>query len=110
MTTQSFKSVVRKSGSRVFIALPFNPNDVWGIKQRHYVTGTASGHGVRGSLGSDGWQYFLPLRAACRRDCGIAVGNTVEVVISPESPQSQALAPAVNSRQVETSAGVSYDE
>lgn len=91
MTAQTFKSVVRKSGSRVFIALPFNPNDVWGIKQRHHISGTVSGHGVRGSLGSDGTQYFLPLGAAWRRDCGIDVGDTVEVVISPEGPQSEAL-------------------
>lgn len=95
MTTQSFKSVVSQSGNRVFIALPFNPNDVWGIKQRHHITGTVSGHGVRGSLGSDGNQYFLPLGAAWRRDCGIDVGHTVEVVISPEGPQSQALSPDV---------------
>jgi hypothetical protein len=91
LTTQSFKSVVSKSGSRVFIPMPFNPNDVWGIKQRHHVTGTVSGHGVRGSLGSDGTQYFLPLGAAWRRGCGIDVGNTVEVVISPEGPQSEGL-------------------
>ena len=91
MTTQTFKSVVRKAGSRVFIALPFNPNDVWGVKHRHHVTGTVSGHGVRGSLGSDGTQYFLPLGAAWRRDCGIDAGDQVEVVISPEGPQSEGL-------------------
>ena len=91
MTTQSFKSVVSKSGSRVFIPLPFNPNDVWGIKQRHHISGTVSGHGVRGSLGSDGTQYFLPLGEAWRRDCGIDVGTEVDVVLSPEGPQSESL-------------------
>ena len=91
MTTQTFKTVVSKSGSRVFIPIPFNPNDVWGVKQRHHVTGTVSGHGVRGSLGSDGKQYFLPLGAAWRRDCGIDPGDNVDVVLSPEGPQSAAL-------------------
>ena len=91
MTTQTFKTVVSKSGSRVFIPIPFNPNDVWGVKQRHHVTGTVSGHGVRGSLGSDGKQYFLPLGAAWRRDWGIDAGDQVEVVISPEGPQSEGL-------------------
>ena len=95
MTTQTFKAVVRKSGSRVFIPLPFNPNDVWGVKGRHYVTGTVSGHGVRGSLGSDGKQYFLPLGAAWRRGCGIDAGDEVEVVLSPEGPQSEGLSPDV---------------
>ena len=95
MTTQTFKTVVSKSGSRVFIAIPFDPNDVWGIKGRHHVTGTVSGHGVRGSLGSDGKQYFLPLGAAWRRGCGIDAGDNVEVVLSPEGPQSEALSPDV---------------
>ena len=95
MTTQSFKSVISKSGSRVFIPLPFNPNEVWGVKGRHHITGTVNGHGVRGSLGSDGKQYFLLLGAAWRRDCGIDVGTTVDVVISPEGPQSESLQPDV---------------
>ena len=64
MTTQRFKSVVATSGTRVFIPLPFNPNEVWGVKQRHHITGTVNGYGVRGSLGSDGTQYFLLLGAA----------------------------------------------
>ena len=97
MTTQTFKTVVRKSGSRVFIPIPFNPNDVWGVKQRHHVTGMVSGHGVRGSLGSDGKQYFLPIGAAWRRGCGLEVGTTVTVVLSPEGPQTESLASDVNS-------------
>lgn len=91
MTTQSFKSVVSKSGSRVFIALPFNPNDVWGVKGRHHIRGTVNGLGVRGSLGSDGKQYFLLLGAAWRRDCSIDVGTAVDVVLAPEGPQSESL-------------------
>lgn len=89
MTTQHFKTVIAKSGTRVFVPIPFNPNDVWGVKQRHYITGTVNGLGVRGSLGSDGKQYFLILGAAWRRDCGIDVGTKVDVVLSPEGPQSE---------------------
>jgi hypothetical protein len=77
------------------MALPFNPNDVWGTKQRHYITGTVNGSGVRGSLGSDGKQYFLPLGAAWRRDCGLEAGAKVDVVLSPEGPQSESLSPDV---------------
>ena len=29
MTTQKFKTVISKLETRTFIALPFNPNDVW---------------------------------------------------------------------------------
>jgi hypothetical protein len=43
MTTQRFKATVAKSGSRTYIAIPFNPNEVWGIKQRHSITGSIKG-------------------------------------------------------------------
>ena len=97
MTPQSFKAVVSKSGSRVFIPIPFNPNEVWGVKQRHHITGTVNGYGVRGSLGSDGKQYFLLLGAAWRRGCGLDAGSKVDVVLSPEGPQSESLSADVAS-------------
>jgi uncharacterized protein YdeI (YjbR/CyaY-like superfamily) len=50
---------------------------------------------VRGSLGSDGEQYFLPLGAAWRRDNGVEAGAKVAVELAPEGPQSAALAPDV---------------
>jgi hypothetical protein len=95
LNTQRFKTVIAKSGTRTFIPIPFNPNEVWGVKQRHYITGTVNGYGVRGSLGSDGTQYFLPLGAAWRRDCGLEVGAKVDVFLSPEGPQSEGLSPDV---------------
>lgn len=95
MTSQHFKAVLAKLGSRVFIPIPFNPNDIWGNKQRHYIKGTVNGYGVRGSLGSDGTQYFLPVGAAGRRDSGLEVGANVDVVLFPEGPQSEGLSPDV---------------
>jgi hypothetical protein len=95
LSTQHFKATVTKSGTRTFIPIPFNPNEIWGVKQRHHITGTVNGYGVRGSLGSDGKQYFLPLGAAWRQGCGIEAGSKVEVVLSPEGPQSESLSPDV---------------
>lgn len=95
MTTQRFKAIVAKSGSRIFIALPFDPNIVWGIKQRHHITGSVNGCGVRGSLGSDGEHYFLLLGAAWRRDNGLDAGAQVNVILSPEGPQSEQVSPDV---------------
>jgi hypothetical protein len=95
MTTQRFKTIVSKQGSRTYIALPFNPNEVWGVKQRHHITGTINGCRVRGSLHSDGSQYFLPLGAAWRRDNGEESGIEIEVVLSPEGPQADTLAPDI---------------
>ena len=95
MTTQRFKTKIAKSGTRTFIAIPFNPNEVWGVKQRHHITGSVNGQAVRGSLGSDGTQYFLPLGAAWRKGCGLEAGAQVEVVLSPEGPQSAQLSPDI---------------
>ena len=97
MSTQQFKTVIARSGSRTFIPIPFNPNGVWGAKQRHHITATINGFRVRGSLGSDGTQYFLTLGAAWRRDSGLDTGSSVEVVLSPEGPQSEGLSPDVAS-------------
>jgi hypothetical protein len=110
MNTQRFKTVIARSGSRTFIPIPFNPNEVWGVKQRHHITGTINGYGVRGSLGSDGTQYFLPLGAAWRRDCGIDAGTNVEVVLSPEGPQSESLSPdVINALDVEPPAKAFFE-
>jgi hypothetical protein len=91
VTTQRFETTITKSGTRTYISIPFNPNEVWGVKQRHYITGSINGCGVRGSLGSDGTHYFLPLGAVWRRDNGLEAGVKVEVVLSPEGPQSEQL-------------------
>jgi hypothetical protein len=93
MNIQSFTALIEKSGTRTYIAIPFNPNEVWGIKQRHYVSGSINGCTIRSSLGSDGTQYFLPLGAAWRRDNHLEAGASVEVFLSPEGPQSEQLAP-----------------
>jgi hypothetical protein len=96
-STRRFKTLMKITGSRTFIPLPFDPNEVWGVKQRHHINGTVNGHGVRGSLGSDGTNYFLPVGEAWRRGCGLEAGANVDVVLSPEGPQSQSLAPDVAS-------------
>jgi hypothetical protein len=92
MSEQMFTATVASSGTRTFIALPFDPNDVWGGKQRHHVSGTVAGHTIRGPLDSDGPQYVLPLGAAWLRDSAVVSGATVEVVLAPEGPQVASLA------------------
>jgi len=70
------------------IVVPFNPNDVWGLKQRHHVAGTVNGQRWRGALDHDGTQFFLSLGEAWRRDHQLPIGAQVEVVLSPEGPQA----------------------
>ena len=91
MSMQRFKSTIVRSGARTFIAIPFNPNEVWGDKDRHHIAGSLNGRPVRGPLVFDGMQFILPLGAAWRRDNGLDAGAKVAVVLSPEGPQSERL-------------------
>ena len=95
LSTKRFKTTIAKSGARTYVVIPFNPNEIWGVKHRHYVTGSINGCTIRGCLDSDGGQFFLPLGAAWRRDNGVEAGAKVEVVLAPEGPQSDSLSPDV---------------
>src|SRR5688572_13194763 len=95
MSLQHFESIIKKTGARTFIEIPFNPNEVWGVKQRHYITGAVNGCKVRGSLGLDGSNYFLSLGAAWRRDNRLEAGAQVDVILSPEGPQTESLSPDI---------------
>ena len=78
--------------SRVYIALPFDPQSVWGKKARHHIRASINGRMFRGSLGNEAGAYFMVLGAAWRRDCGINAGDRVTVEIEPEGPQQDTLA------------------
>lgn len=86
-TPERFTGVVSDTGTRVVIVVPFNPNDVWGLKQRHHVSGSVGDCKWRGPLDHDGEQFFMALGPAWRRDNGVDVGAQVEVALSPEGPQ-----------------------
>ncbi len=88
---QKFQAVVTAVGSRVHVPVPFDPNEGWGRKQRHHVTGTIDGAAWRGPLEADGDRYYLTLGAAWRRDAKISAGAAVTVVLSPEGPQAEDL-------------------
>lgn len=91
MSMQHFETIIKKSGGRTFIEIPFNPNDVWGEKSRHYITGAVNSCRVRGALGLDGRIYFLSLGATWRRDNGLDAGAKVDVTLSPEGPQAESM-------------------
>lgn len=80
-----------KSGSGVRIDLPFDPDQVWGVKERHHVSGAVNQVAVRGPLAKDEQRYFLRLGAAWLRDSGLAAGAEVEVTLAPEGPQVESL-------------------
>lgn len=95
MHTRKFKATIVKSGSRIFIPVPFDPNEAWGAKQKHYVSGTINGCIIRSLLGTGGNGYFVPLGAVWRRDAKLDAGARVEVVLTPEGPQRDNLAPDI---------------
>jgi len=95
LSEQRFETTIARSGARTCIVLPFDPNAVWGVKDRHYVAGSVDGRTIRGCLDSEGPQVFLPLGPAWLRDNGVAAGATVEVVLAPEGPQSDTLSPDI---------------
>lgn len=93
MTARRFTATVATSGQdRVFVPVPFDPDEVWGVKPRHHITGTVNGLRFRGVIEVDGADRVLVLRPAWRRDHGVSPGDHVEVALSPEGPQRADLA------------------
>ena len=89
---QRFQTTVQKQGNRVLIVLPFDPNQVWGEKERHNIHGTINEARVRGTLAVDRGAYYLALGPAWRRDNGIAAGMAVTVALAAEGPQVATMA------------------
>ena len=92
MTTKRFESTVVRTKTRAYVPVPFDPNEVWGWKVRHYVKGSVGGCSIRGLLRSDDGGYALPLGAAWLRDNVIPSSATIDVVLEPDGPQPDALA------------------
>jgi Bacteriocin-protection, YdeI or OmpD-Associated/Domain of unknown function (DUF1905) len=93
MTTRRFATTVGTGGrGKVFVPVPFDPDEVWGAKPRHHVTGTVDGMRVRGVIEILGTDRGVVLGPAWVRDHGLSAGDHVEVVLSPEGPQRDDLA------------------
>lgn len=102
--------VVNDSKGRVVVPVPFDPDTVWGKKARHHVAGTVNGMGVRGVVDDFGEIKGVLLGAAWRRDCGIAPGDSVSVVLEPEGPQRGGLSEDVASAlDASSAAGEFFD-
>ncbi|MBV7328634.1 YdeI/OmpD-associated family protein [Chloroflexi bacterium TSY] len=107
---QSFQTTVQKKGSQVFIELPFNPNDVWRRKQRHYTHGLINDVRIRSLLKEKDGVYLISLGAAWRRDSGIEAGDTVTVSLEPEGPQRETIAKDIaDALEQEGAAGEFFD-
>jgi hypothetical protein len=89
MGPQLFRAVIAADpGGRGVITVPFDPDETWGAKANHPVSGTIDGRRFRArlSLGGSGW--VLPVRL----QPGVAIGDDVTVELAPEGPQRDDLA------------------
>lgn len=88
-----FTVVVRiDERGRTHVPVPFEPDEAWGTKPRHHVTGTLNGMGLRGVLDRTADGAMLVLGPAWCRDARLTTGDRVEVVVGPEGPQRTDLA------------------
>jgi len=78
---------------RTHVPVPFDPDEAWGPKPRHLVTGTVGGCGLRGSVDPTAGGHEIVLGPVWTRDSGPPSGATVEVTLLPEGPQRADLAP-----------------
>lgn len=110
-TPKRFKTVVTTDARRrVLVPVPFDPDDVWGAKPEHHVAGTVNGLGVRAVIEPLGDGGGILLGPAWRRGCGIGPGDEVDVVLAPEGPQRDDLAPDFAAAlEAEPHAGAFFD-
>jgi hypothetical protein len=95
---------------RIVVRVPFDPNEAWGTKSRHHITGTVGGRRVRGPLDEVDDGYCLTLGAAWRRDGDVVIGTEVQVTLVPEGPQRTELAPDVaEALAADPAAGAFFD-
>jgi hypothetical protein len=82
-------SAVLQAGPRGsgFVELPFDPEAVWGRRDRYLVAGRVGWFGVRGQLKQQNGRYVLPIGQAWLRDCPLKPGMEVHVSLQPEGIQ-----------------------
>jgi hypothetical protein len=81
---------------RTHVPVPFDPDDAWGTKPRHHVTGTLGGCRLRGQVDKDGGGGRVLVLGPAWNPTGRPLdGATVEVALEPEGPQRGDLAPDI---------------
>lgn len=92
-TVRSFRArAARPSADHVTIAVPFDPAEAWGRRERYHLTGTINGVKVRALLmpHANGWRIELGPKSGSA--AGLRDGDPVEVELRPEGPQADMLA------------------
>ena len=93
MGSQRFRAVV-VAGTRdgAAIMMPFDPDEAWGMKADHPVSGTVGSCRIRTRLVPGGGGWMLTLAPKRLISMGIVIGDEVSVELAPEGPQRGDLA------------------
>jgi hypothetical protein len=111
MGTQRFTAIVAAAGrGKLWVPVPFDPDQVWGAKQRHHIAGTVNGIRFRAVIEPAGAGVGFTLGRTSPARFGVAVGDEVAVEITPEGPQRDDLADDVAAAlAANPDAGVFFD-
>lgn len=74
-------------GGAPVIAVPFDPDQAWGAKAEHPVSGTINGRRVRGTIAPGGRGWAFTLTPMWMGDAGVAAGDDMILELAPEGPQ-----------------------
>jgi hypothetical protein len=93
MGAQRFRAVIAAGpGDSAVITMPFDPDEAWGAKANHPVTGTINGCRIRPRLVPAGGGWVLTLAPNRLLSLGVAIGDEVSLELAPEGPQRGDLA------------------
>lgn len=91
LDAQRFTATLEGTKAPAHLPVPFDPNLVWRPKDAHHVHGTLNGRNFRGKI-EDG---RIALGPALLRDHGLALGDSIEVIVKPEGHLSDNVAPDI---------------
>jgi hypothetical protein len=111
MRVERFNALVSvNSRGHAVIAVPFDPDEVWGAKAVHHVNGTVNGCRVRVTIAPDDSGWGFTLNPSRMRGMGIASGSDVIVELAPEGPQRADLADDISAAlEANPAAGAFFD-
>ena len=93
MGSQRFRAVAAAGpGDSAVIMMPFDPDEAWGVKADHPVSGMIGSCRIRARLVPAGSAWVLTLAPKRLRGMGDAIGDDVTVELAPEGPQRGDLA------------------
>lgn len=96
MAAKSFRvRITDAGGGRAHIALPFDPDVLWGARPRHVLRGVVNGRKFRGAFERAEGEWRSALGPVWRRDNNVDVGDEIAVTLEPEGPQRQELDPDI---------------